>query len=112
MTALATLDGVSVTLNEQGTAPPAQLDLFSPPSPLLGVRVVRSDPCPKCRSFTAAIGTGRSPHVASLICAVCHRFVAWLPKVEHDFINSVVTEFGRPTEPIVLRSHSTPTESA
>jgi len=39
------------------TVPPSQLDLFNPLSPLLGVRVVRSDPCPKCRSFTAAIGT-------------------------------------------------------
>jgi len=35
-----------------GTVPPAQLDLFNPPSPLLGLRVVRSDPCPKCRSCT------------------------------------------------------------
>ena len=93
-----------------GTAPSAQLDLFISPSPLLGLRVVRSDPCPKCWSFTAAIGTGKPPHVASLICAVCHRFV--LPKAEHDFIDSVVTECGRPTEPIVLRFRSTPTESA
>ena len=91
-----------------GTAPPAQLDLFDPPSSLLGLRVVRSDPCPKCRSFTAAIGTGKPPHCASLICAVCHHFVAWLPKAEHDFITSVVTEFGHPTEPIVLRSGRLP----
>ena len=91
-----------------GTAPPAQLDLFNLPSPLLGVWVERSDPCPKCLSFTAAIGTGKPPHVASLICAVCHRFVAWPPKAEHDFIASTVNEFGRPTEPIVLRSGRLP----
>jgi hypothetical protein len=90
-----------------GTVPPSQLDLFNPPTPLLGLRVVRSESCPKCRSFTSVIGTGKPPHSASLICAVCHRFVAWLPKAEHDFINSVVTEFGRPTEPVVLRSRST-----
>ena len=95
-----------------GPAPPSQLHLFNPPSPLFGLRVVRSDPCPTCQSFTAAIGIGKPPHVASLICVVCHRFVAWLPKVEHDFISSVITEFGRPTDLIVLRSRSTPTESA
>jgi hypothetical protein len=44
-----------------GTVPPAQLDLFDPPSPLLGLRVVRSDSCPKCLSFTCAIGTGHLP---------------------------------------------------
>jgi hypothetical protein len=90
-----------------GTVPPSQLDLFNPPS-LLGLRVARSEPCPKCRSFAAAIGTGKPPHVASLICAVCHRFVAWPPKAEHDFIASTVNEFGRPTEPIVLRSGRLP----
>jgi hypothetical protein len=87
-----------------GTVPPALLHLFNPPSPLVGVPVVRSVSCPKCRSFTAVIGTGKPPHIASLICAVCHRFVPWLPKTEHDFIASTVNEFGRPTEPIVLRS--------
>jgi hypothetical protein len=35
------------------------------------------------------------------------RFVAWLPKAEHEFIKSIVDVFGRPTEPIVLRSRST-----
>jgi hypothetical protein len=94
-----------------GTVPPAQLDLFDPPSPLVGLRVVRSESCPKCRSFTAVIGTGKPPHIASLICAVCHRFVARLPKAEHDFIVSTINEFGRPTEPIVLRTRKTESPS-
>jgi hypothetical protein len=41
-----------------GIVPPVQLDLFDPPSPLVGLRVVRSELCPKCRSFIAVIGTG------------------------------------------------------
>jgi hypothetical protein len=103
-----------------GTVPPARLDLFDPPSPLLGLRVVRSESCPKCRSFIATIGTGKPSHVASLICAVCHRFVnpdfirhhrlAWIDNLEtssgerlddhnyldhyKDYVQSYIKRFG------------------
>jgi hypothetical protein len=81
-----------------GTAP-AQLDLFDPPSPLASC-----DPIPARSAEASPQPSAPARRILPRSFAQCPRFVAWLPKAENDFINSVVTEFGRRTEPIVLRS--------
>jgi hypothetical protein len=87
-----------------------QFDLFAIPTdrapdtnPLLDLKVVLPDFCPKCRSGMAIIGPGKGPHVASLTCAGCRHHRGWLSKQKADFIKQIISTFGRPTEPIVIR---------
>jgi hypothetical protein len=75
-----------------------------PDNPVLGLKVVMPVACPKCRNRLAIIGPGKGPHAASLTCARCRHARGWLAKQEADFINNIISTFGRPTAPIVLRS--------
>jgi hypothetical protein len=75
-----------------------------PDNPVLGLKVVMPVACPKCRNRLAIIGPGKEPYAASLTCAPCCRHCGWLTKQETDFINNIISTFGRPTAPIVLRS--------
>ncbi len=61
--------------------------------------VMMPDACPKCRSRLAVIRSTRL-----LACATCRRQRGWLSKQETDFINKIVSTFGTPTAPIVLRN--------
>jgi hypothetical protein len=69
----------------------------------LGLTVVMSGACPKCRNRLAVTGPNKEPHTASLTCTRCRHARGWLAKQETDFINKIVNTFGRPTAPIVLR---------
>jgi hypothetical protein len=76
----------------------------NPSNPTLRLTVVMSGACPKCRNRLAVIGPGKEPHTAKLTCTRCRHARGWLAKQEIDFINKIVSTFGRPTAPIVLRS--------
>jgi hypothetical protein len=70
---------------------------------LRGLAVVTSGECRKCRSTLATLGSTSGPHQAAIICAGCGRYRGWLPAIASDFLNGILDEFGRPTDPIRLR---------
>jgi hypothetical protein len=82
----------------------------TPASPLLGLRVRldrpvdRDKPC--CRNI-CIIGPAKGPHAGELHCADCGEHRGWLSQTIAQWIEDVVTRFGAPTTPIVMRkSHS------
>ena len=77
--------------------------ITDPSNPAFGLKVVMQSVCPKCRNRLAIIGPGEGPHTASLTCTRCRHARGWLAKQETDFINKIISTFGRPTAPIVLR---------
>jgi hypothetical protein len=66
--------------------------------------VDREHPC--CRNV-CIIGAGKGPHTGELRCADCGRHRGWLSKSTAQWIESVVTRFGAPTTPIVVRKSHT-----
>jgi hypothetical protein len=61
-------------------------------------------PCPECQSVDCLIGSSFAPHpYGEMICVVCDRHRGRLSKRTHDFISESIRNFGRPTEPILLR---------
>jgi hypothetical protein len=61
-------------------------------------------PCPECQSVDCLISSSDAPHSYSeMICVVCNRHRGRLSKRTHVFIDSTIKQFGRPTEPILLR---------
>src|SRR5262249_10990884 len=85
--------------------PVAALDgIPHPDNPTLRLTVVMFGACPKCRNRLAVIGSGKQPNTASLTCTRCRHARGWLAKQETDFINKIISTFGTPTAPIVLRS--------
>jgi hypothetical protein len=66
--------------------------------PLLGLQVMMPGACSKCRHRMAVIG-----HATALTCARCRHARGRLAKQEADFINNIISTFGGPTAPIVLR---------
>jgi hypothetical protein len=90
------------------------VDLFGVPA-LIGLEVRldrpadRENPC--CRNV-CRIGTGKGPHAGELICADCGRHRGWLSKSTAQWIGSVITRFGAPTTPIVVRKTYTYEEEA
>jgi hypothetical protein len=71
--------------------------------------VDREQPC--CRNV-CTIGAARNPHAGELICATCGQHRGWLSKTAAHWIESVVTRFGAPTTPIVVRKAHTFKEEA
>ena len=84
-----------------------QADLFGNPPPhskaLIGVCVTAPVRCPRCHSTAAVIGAGKGPHCAALMC-VCGRHCGWISTASLNFISETVRRFGRPTDPIVMRT--------
>jgi hypothetical protein len=68
----------------------------------LAVAIEREQLC--CDNNIAIIGAGTAMHAASLRCAKCGRHRGWLPAATIPFIEETIRHFGRPTEPIVLRT--------
>jgi hypothetical protein len=90
----------------------AQLDTFADePTPaddaelVVGLAIVMPTPCPRCRGVAATIGAGRGPHLASLMCT-CGRHLGWMSADTFTFTTAIVRQFGRPTEPIVVRNRN------
>jgi hypothetical protein len=85
-----------------------QLDLFiaKPETPLITVRVKmdrsidRDRPC--CLNF-CIVRPADGPHAGELICADCGQHRAWLSNTTALWIEDVITRFGAPTAPIVVR---------
>jgi hypothetical protein len=86
-----------------------QLDMFKH-NPLLGQHVKLDRPIDRerpCHGNICSIGPGKAPHAGELLCAQCGRHRGWLSKATAGWIESVVSRFGAPTSPIVVRrAHS------
>ena len=84
----------------------AQFDLFvttpEERGPLFGLAVKLPDTC-RCNSDVVRIGAPCGPHLAELRCSHCERHRGWLPREAHKFITEIISNFGRPTEPIAIR---------
>jgi hypothetical protein len=88
----------------------AQRDMFGPPPPadgsLVGLKVKLDRPAdrerPCCRNI-CVISAGKGSHVGALHCADCGQHRGWLSKSTAQWIESVVTRFGAPTTPIIVR---------
>jgi hypothetical protein len=73
---------------------------------LIGLRVRLDRPVdrerPCCRNV-CTIGPARGPHAGELLCADCKQHRGWLSKSAAKWIEAVVSKFGAPTTPIVVR---------
>jgi hypothetical protein len=89
-------------------APPASVPLF-------GLKVKLDRPVDReqacCRNI-CVIGNGKGPHAGELRCADCDQHRGWLSKATAQWIEHVVTRFGAPTTPIVVRRSHTYEEEA
>jgi hypothetical protein len=72
--------------------------------------VDREQPC--CRNICTIISTGKGPHVGELHCVDCGQHRGWLSKPTAQWIEHVVTRFGAPTTPIIVRKAHTFEEEA
>jgi hypothetical protein len=48
--------------------------------------------------------TGRGQHHGSFRCG-CGQFRGWLRKETYDFVTAGIKQFGKPTEPITIRTY-------
>jgi hypothetical protein len=71
--------------------------------------VDRERPC--CRNI-CIIGAGKGPHACQLNCADCGQRRGWLSKSTAQWIEHVVTRFGAPITPIVVRKSQISEEEA
>ena len=97
---------------EAGAGDNRQLGMFvaEPEAPLIGLRVKvdrpvdRDQPC--CRNI-CSISPGKGPHAGELICADCGQHRGWLNTSTAHWIEQVISRFGAPTTPVVVRwSHT------
>jgi hypothetical protein len=85
-----------------------QLNLFvaEPETPLAGLRVKMGRPIdrdrPCCRNF-CTIAPANEPHAGELICADCGQHRGWLSKATAQWIKDLISRFGAPTTPIIVR---------
>jgi hypothetical protein len=85
------------------------VDLVGEPT-LVGLKVQLDRPVdrerPCCKNI-CTIGAARGPHAGELRCSGCGQHRGWLSKSTARWIEHVVTRFGAPTTPVVVRaSHS------
>jgi hypothetical protein len=92
----------------------AQHDMFpaahAADSSLIGLKVKLDRPVDRekpCCSNICIIGAGKGPHAGVLHCADCGQHRGWLSKSTAAWIESVVTRFGAPTTPIIVRKSYT-----
>jgi hypothetical protein len=80
-------------------------DLFGNPT-LVGLQVRLDRPVdrerPCCRNI-CTIGAGREPHAGELTCAGCGQHRGWLSQATAQWIAAVVSKFGAPNGPIIVR---------
>jgi hypothetical protein len=86
-----------------------QLDMFvanEPNEPLVGLRVKLDRPVdrerPCCKNI-CTIGPSKGPHAGELHCTDCGRHRGWISKSSAHWIESVISRFGAPSTPIVVR---------
>jgi hypothetical protein len=97
----------------------AQHDMFPAASAadgsLVGLRVKLDRPVDReqpCCANICIIGAGKGPHAGELHCTDCGQHRGWLSKSTAAWIESVVTRFGAPPTPIVVRKSHTYEEEA
>lgn len=90
-----------LSARERGV-PMKQLKPLAAPDGISGLQVMMPGTCSKCRHRMAVIG-----HAAALTCARCRLHRGRLSKQEVDFINKIISTFGRLTAPVVLRTPPT-----
>jgi hypothetical protein len=77
---------------------------------LIGLKVKLDRPIdrerPCCRNV-CAVGPARGPHAGKLTCADCGQHRGWLSKSTAHWIEAVVSKFGAPTTPIIVRKSHT-----
>jgi len=89
-------------------------DLFGAPT-LIGVRVKLDRPIDRerpCCLNVCTIGPARGLHAGEFTCANCGQHRGWLSKSTARWIESVVSRFGAPTTPIIVRKSHTYEEGA
>jgi hypothetical protein len=94
--------------------PMSKVDLFGNPT-LIGLKVKLDRPVDRarpCCENICTIGAGKGPHAGELICADCGQHRGWLSKSTARWIESVITRFGAPNTPIVVRKSHTYEEEA
>jgi hypothetical protein len=69
----------------------------------------RERPC--CRNVCIISASGE-PHAGKLNCADCGRDRGWLSKTTAQWIESVMSRFGAPATPIIVRKSHTYQEEA
>ena len=69
-----------------------------------GVRVAVHDRCLNCGCSTAFVGRGPAPLYRQLWCEGCECGRGYVSRELRTFLERVVRQFGRPTEPIILRT--------
>src|ERR671937_639892 len=75
-------------------------------SGIVGLKVLLDRPADRekpCHNNVCVIGGGKELHAHVLICAACGKRRSWLSKTTAQWIEYVVTRFGAPTTPIILR---------
>jgi hypothetical protein len=68
----------------------------------LHVRLATHRHC-NCGDDIAVVGRGRDSYAAELTCARCGSHRAWLSYETAKWITTVISKFGAPTTPIILR---------
>jgi len=85
------------------------------PDGIIGLKVKLDRPVdrerPCCRNM-CVIGPSKGPHAGELHCADCGQHRGWLSKTTAQWIEHVVTRFGAPTTPIIVRKAHTFEEEA
>jgi hypothetical protein len=92
----------------------SNVDLFGAPT-LIGLKVQLDRPVdrerPCCKNI-CTIGPARGPHAGEFRCSGCGRHRGWLSRSTAGWIESVITRFGAPDTPIVVRKAHTFEEEA
>jgi hypothetical protein len=73
-------------------------------SNILGLIVVLPDRCRNCNSNTAMVGSCPTPHFTKLYCDGCDCGRGYVGRDLYAFLEEFIKQFGRPTEPIELRT--------
>src|SRR5215467_12757770 len=96
-----------------------QLKMFIVPTPtpdgIVGLKIKLDRPVDReqpCWNNVCIIYAGKGPHAGALYCADCGHHRGWLSKPTAAWIEHVVTRFGAPTTPIVVRKSHTYEEEA
>ncbi|HVI65216.1 MAG TPA: hypothetical protein VM910_21935 [Bradyrhizobium sp.] len=97
----------------------ARIDMFGPApaadNNLIGRKVKLDRPVDRerpCCNNICIISASKGPHTGALHCADCGQHRGWLSKTTAAWIESVITRFGAPTKPIVVRKSHTYEEEA
>ena len=69
-----------------------------------GARVALHDRCLNCGCSTAFVGRGPAPLYRQLLCDGCECGRGYVRRELREFLQKFVEQFGRPAEPIILRT--------